>query len=146
MGAKASRPLSPHLGIYRRSPAMMVSIIHRVTGFIMATAGMGALLWWLYAIASGPESYATFQSYAIAAGAEATTIQMMSNWFFRLLALAVVYSFFQHLFSGLRHLVMDMGAGFELNTNRTWTLAVFIAAFFATAFVALLVAWRYSGI
>jgi succinate dehydrogenase / fumarate reductase, cytochrome b subunit len=146
MGANAKRPLSPHLGIYRRSPAMMVSIIHRITGFIMATAGMMALLWWLSAIAGGPESYASFQSYAISGGETATTVQMISNWFFRLLAIAVTYSFFQHLFSGLRHLVMDMGAGFELNSNRTWTWAVFIAAFFATAFVALLVAWRYSGI
>jgi succinate dehydrogenase / fumarate reductase, cytochrome b subunit len=146
MSANTNRPLSPHLGIYRRSPAMMVSIIHRVTGFIMAIAGMMTLLWWLASIAGGPESYAIFQSYAIAGGEKATTVQMLSNWFFRLLMLAVVYSFFQHLFSGLRHLVMDMGAGFELNTNRTWTLLVFIAAFLATACVALLVAWRYSGI
>jgi succinate dehydrogenase / fumarate reductase, cytochrome b subunit len=146
MGATVKRPLSPHLGIYRRSPAMMVSIIHRITGFVMATAGMMTLLWWLASIAGGPETYATFHSYAIAAGEKATTVQMLTNWFFRLLMLAVVYSFFQHLFSGLRHLVMDMGAGFELNTNRTWTWAVFIAAFVATAFVGLLVAQRYLGV
>jgi succinate dehydrogenase / fumarate reductase, cytochrome b subunit len=146
MGANAKRPLSPHLGIYRRSSAMMVSIIHRVTGFIMATAGMMALLWWLAAIAGGPESYATFQSYAIAAGKDGTTLQMLSNWFFRLLGFAVTYSFFQHLFSGLRHLVMDMGAGYELNANRNWTWAVFIAAFFATAIVALLVTKHFLGV
>ncbi len=146
MGANADRPLSPHLGIYRRSPAMMASIIHRATGFILATAGMLTLLWWLAAIGGGAESFATFHSFVVSAGKEATTFQMLSNWFFRLLGFAVLYSFFQHLFSGLRHLVMDMGAGFELNTNRSWTLAVFIAALFATALVILLAVWRFIGV
>jgi len=86
MGQTTSRPLSPHLGIYRRGIHMMASIIHRVTGFILATAGMMTLVWWLSAIAGGAESYATFQIYAVYAGEEATGFQMASNWFFRLLA------------------------------------------------------------
>ena len=146
MGANVNRPLSPHLGIYQRSPAMMASIIHRATGFIMATAGMMTLLWWLSAIGSGAEGFSTFHRFVISAGKDATTVQIISNWFFRLLGFAVVYSFFQHLFSGLRHLVMDMGAGFELTANRTWTWVVFIAAFFATALVILLVVWRSIGV
>ena len=44
------------------------------------------------------------------------------------------------------HLVLDMGAGYELKTNRTWALAAFIAAFFATAFVVLFVASRFLGV
>jgi succinate dehydrogenase / fumarate reductase, cytochrome b subunit len=104
------------------------------------------LLWWLSAVGGGVESYATFQKYVVSAGDDATTWQSLVNWFFRLLGLAVVYSFFQHLFSGLRHLVMDMGAGYELKTNRTWALAAFVAAFFATALVALLVASRFIGV
>lgn len=112
----------------------------------MATAGMLTLLWWLSAIGGGVEAYATFQKYAVSAGDEATTWQVVSNWFFRLVALAVTFSFFQHLFSGLRHLVLDMGAGYELKTNRTWALAAFIAAFFATALVALVVASRFFGV
>jgi hypothetical protein len=39
-----------------------------------------------------------------------------------------------------------MGAGYELKTNRTWALAAFVAAFFATALVALLVASRFVGV
>ena len=72
--------------------------------------------------------------------------QIASNWFFRLLALAVTWSFFQHFFSGIRHLLMDMGAGFELTTNRTGALLVFIASLAATGIVALLVASRFMGI
>ena len=145
MGVNANRPLSPHLGIYRRSPAMMMSIIHRATGFIMATAGMVTLLWWLSAIGSGAEGFATFHRYVISAGKDAATFAVVTNWFFRLLGFAVLYSFFQHMFSGLRHLVMDMGAGFELTTNRTWTWVVYIAAFFAMALVILLVVWHSIG-
>jgi succinate dehydrogenase / fumarate reductase, cytochrome b subunit len=146
MGQKPDRPLSPHLQIYRWSPQMAISIFHRVTGFVLATAGMLSLLWWLSAIGGSAEAYATFRKYVIWAGDDATGLQTAANWFFRLVALAVTFSFFQHLFSGLRHLVLDMGAGYELKTNRTWALAAFIAAFFATALVALFVASRLLGI
>jgi succinate dehydrogenase / fumarate reductase, cytochrome b subunit len=113
---------------------------------VLATAGMLTLLWWLSAIGGGAESYATFQKYVVSAGKEATTWQAAANWFFRLLALGVTFSFFQHLFSGLRHLVMDMGAGYELTTNRNWAYAAFIAAIFATALAALFVASRFLGV
>ena len=146
MGQESGRPLSPHLQIYRWSPQMAISIFHRATGFVLATAGMMTLLWWLSAIGGGAESYATFQKYVVTAGDDATAMQSAANWFFRLLALGVTYSFFQHLFSGLRHLVLDMGAGYELTANRNWALAAFIAALFATALVALFVASRFLGI
>jgi succinate dehydrogenase / fumarate reductase, cytochrome b subunit len=144
--ANPNRPLSPHLLIYRWSPQMTISIFHRATGFILATAGLMTLLWWLSAIGGGAESYETFRTYVIAAGDDATTGQTISNWFFRLLALAVTFSFFQHLCSGLRHLVLDIGAGYDLKTNRTWALAAFGGAIFATALVALFVASRVLGV
>lgn len=146
MAQNPKRPISPHLQVYRWGPHMAVSIFHRATGFVLATAGMLTLLWWLASIAGGPESYATFQSYVVSAGAEATGLQRAINWFFRLLALGVTYSFFQHFFSGIRHLLMDLGAGYELKTVRSWSIAVFIAALTATGLVALLVASRFMGV
>ena len=146
MGQNPNRPLSPHLQIYRWSPQMAISIFHRATGFVLATAGIMTLLWWLSAIGGGTESFATFQTYVVSAGNEATIWQTASNWFFRLLAIAVTYSFFQHLFSGIRHLVLDMGAGYGLTTNRNWSLAAFIAAIFATALMAMFVASRLLGV
>jgi succinate dehydrogenase / fumarate reductase, cytochrome b subunit len=145
MAQNQSRPLSPHLMQYRWGIHMITSIIHRITGFILATAGMLTLVWWLSAIAGGAESYATFQKYAVMAGEGATGWQMATNWFFRLVAFAVTYAFFQHFYSGLRHLVMDMGAGYELKSNRMWSQIVFVAAFLTTAAIALLVAMRYTG-
>jgi succinate dehydrogenase / fumarate reductase cytochrome b subunit len=124
---------------------MMASIIHRASGFIIATAGMLTLLWWLSAIGGGTESYATFQKWVVSAGKDATGAQVSVNWLFRLLGLVVAWSFFQHFFSGLRHLVMDMGAGYELNANRTWAIAVFIASITATAMLALYIVWKALG-
>lgn len=146
MGQKASRPLSPHLQIYRWGPHMAVSIFHRATGFVLATAGLLTLLWWLGAIEGGAESYAHFQKYVVSAGKEATGFQVAANWFFRLVALGVTWSFFQHLFSGLRHFVLDMGAGYELKANKTWAIAVFVASIVATVLVVLVAAWRVMGV
>jgi hypothetical protein len=56
------RPLSPHLQVWRWGPHMLVSILHRATGDGMAIVGLGVLVWWLGALASGPNAYATFQS------------------------------------------------------------------------------------
>jgi succinate dehydrogenase / fumarate reductase, cytochrome b subunit len=146
MAQNANRPLSPHLGIYKWGPSMAVSIFHRATGFVLATAGVLTLLWWLSSIAGGTESYATFQAYVVSAGDGATQWQTISNWFFRLLALAVTFSFFQHLFSGIRHLLMDLGAGYELGASRTGAIAVFIASITATGVIALLAASRAIGV
>ena len=55
-----ARPLSPHLQVYKWGPHMLVSILHRATGSGMATVGSLLLVWWLAAIASGDQAYATF--------------------------------------------------------------------------------------
>lgn len=146
MVTNPARPLSPHVWHYRWGPHMMASIIHRASGFIIATAGMITLLWWLSAIGGGAESYANFQKWVVSAGDKASGWDVTVNWMFRLLGLVVAWSFFQHFFSGLRHLVMDMGAGFELNTNRTWAIVVFIASITATASLALYIAYKNLGV
>ena len=145
MAQNPNRPLSPHLGIYQKGAHMMASITPRITGFVIATVGMLTLLWWIASIAGGAESYASFQTWTIDAGKEATGWQTASNWFFRFVAVGVLWSFFQHFFSGIRHLLMDLGAGYELKTNRTWAIATYIASITATGLVLLYVANRMMG-
>jgi succinate dehydrogenase / fumarate reductase cytochrome b subunit len=119
-----NRPLSPHLQIWKWGPHMLVSILHRVTGDGMAFAGLGVLLWWLGALAGGPASYATFQ-------------WAMTTPIGYLVLVGISWAFFSHMSSGLRHFVMDAGAGYELNTNKTWSIVcpilgvVLTAAFWA---------------
>ncbi len=146
MAKNPNRPISPHLDIYRRGPAMMVSITHRATGFILATVGVMTLLWWLAAIGGGIESYTTFRSFVVDAGKDAEIQYVVINWFFRLALLAVLFSFFQHLFSGIRHLVMDMGANFELGANNTSAWLVYIASMTATGVAAFYIIWKTQGL
>ena len=120
MSRNPSRPLSPHLSIWRWGPNMLVSILHRVTGGALTFAGLGMLTWWLLALSGKPDDYANF-----------ATVATSPVGLFVLIGLS--WAFFQHLFSGLRHLVMDIGAGFELGTNRTMAIATIVASLVATA-------------
>lgn len=115
-----SRPLSPHLSIWRWAPNMLVSILHRVTGGALTVAGLAMLTWWLLAAASGVEAYASFTRAA-------------TSPFGLFVMIGLTWAFFQHAFSGLRHLVMDIGAGFELGINKRMAVATMIASLIATA-------------
>ncbi|GAA0766601.1 succinate dehydrogenase / fumarate reductase cytochrome b subunit [Erythromicrobium ramosum] len=99
---------------------MLVSILHRATGDGMALVGLGVLLWWLGALASGAEAYATFQ------GAMGSPVGM-------LVLVGLSWAFFTHMMSGMRHFVLDIGAGYELDTNRMWSIAAPIIAVVLTA-------------
>ncbi len=106
----ANRPLSPHLGIWKWGPHMLVSILHRATGDGLALVGLAVLVWWLGALASGPEAYDTF-----------TSVVTSPVGFVVLIGLT--WAFFTHMMSGLRHFVLDIGAGYELDANRVWSVA-----------------------
>ena len=57
------RPLSPHLQVYRPQITMVMSILHRITGCVIAVGAFG-IVWWLSAVAAGPEAYAEFMACA----------------------------------------------------------------------------------
>lgn len=122
MARTSSRPLSPHLTIWKWGPHMLISILHRITGNGLALVGAMGLVWWLMAAAMGPEAYAAF----IACATHPLGYVVM---------IGLTWAFFQHLFSGLRHFVLDMGAGYELKTNRMWSIAATVAAVLVTGFV-----------
>lgn len=103
--ANRARPLSPHLQVYRWRSNMLVSILHRVTGSGLATVGAAVLLWWLLAAASGPQAYAFFLDAA-------------TSPLGRLVLFGLTFVFFQHLCSGVRHLYMDTGEGYDPATSR----------------------------
>src|SRR5688572_24617308 len=120
MSSTPQRPLSPHLTIWKWGPQMLVSILHRVTGGALTVAGLAVLAWWLVAIAGGQESYAGF-----------TKLANHPAGLFVLVGLT--WAFWQHFFSGLRHLVLDTGAGYELKINRFWAIMTIVGSVFMTA-------------
>jgi succinate dehydrogenase / fumarate reductase cytochrome b subunit len=97
--ARSERPLSPHLQIYRWYFTMALSIGHRVTGIGMAL-GILLLAWWLLALASGPDAFATVQA-------------AMHSWFGLLVLFVYTFVLFFHMGNGVRHLVWDAGYGFD---------------------------------
>jgi succinate dehydrogenase / fumarate reductase, cytochrome b subunit len=113
------RPLSPHLSIWKWQIHAVVSMTHRITGNAMAMGAMLLFLWWLIAAATGPEAYTTFMSVA-------------TGWFGMLVGIGFTWTFFQHMCSGIRHLIMDTGQGFDLATSRVMAMGAFAAAIILT--------------
>lgn len=120
MAQSGKRPISPHLSHYKWGPAMTASILHRITGDGLAIVGTLVMLWWLGSLASGPQAYASF-------------IECMTGWFGRVIMIGLSWAVISHAVSGIRHLVMDTGAGFELKTNRMWATVAIILPIFLTA-------------
>jgi len=120
MTAPTKRPLSPHLTIWKWGPHMLVSILHRLTGNALSIAGLALLTWWLLAIAEGGSAYAD-------------VVNAASHPVGLLVLVGLTWAFWQHFFSGLRHLVMDTGSGLELKINKLFSVLTVAAALFATA-------------
>ena len=99
---------------------MVVSILHRATGVALSFAGLGLLTWWLYALARGGDSYASFTKAA-------------THPLGLVVLVGLTWSFFQHLLSGIRHLIMDSGQGFELGVNKTLAILTIVGSLLLTA-------------
>lgn len=123
-----TRPLSPHLTIWKWGPHMTVSILHRVTGSGLSTVGAVLLVWWLVALASGPDAYSGFLDTFTYQSGELNALGY-------LFAIGLTLTLFQHMGSGIRHLVMDTGANFELKGNKrsamlTWVFSIVMTLIF----------------
>jgi succinate dehydrogenase / fumarate reductase, cytochrome b subunit len=107
-----NRPLSPHLQVYRWQVTMLLSILHRMTGFGLA-AGAVLVTWGLLAAASGAETFMTFHNFT------ATILG-------KLMLLGWAWSFAFHFLNGIRHLVWDTGRGFTIKqaANSAWFVLI----------------------
>lgn len=123
-----SRPLSPHLQVYRPEYTMVLSILHRLSGLALS-ASAPILVIWLVAAARGADAYAT-------------AIKCLASIPVRLLLAAALVAFWYHLFAGLRHMAWDAGHGFERATARKSGLAVVTLALLASM-LTLVLAWRH---
>lgn len=113
------RPLSPHLQIYKPQLTSVLSITHRITGLVLS-AGTLVVIWWLFALASGPEAFATASSF-------------MSGLWGRLLLLGLAFCTFYHLLNGIRHLIWDTGHALELGPAYATGWTVVVLSLIATA-------------
>lgn len=125
MHRNPSRPMAPHLTVWKWGPHMLVSILHRVTGVGLSTLGALALVWWLVAAATSAGAYEGFADHA-------------DNWYGVVIGIGLSWALFQHTLSGIRHLVLDMGAGYELSTNKLWSLMTLVGSALLTMLL-----WAY---
>lgn len=99
--SQTQRPLSPHLQIYRPMLTMTMSIVHRLTG-VALYFGTLLLIWWLVALATGPDYFAYVQDIA-------------GSFIGRLVLFGYTWALVHHAIGGIRHLVWDTGRGFDLD-------------------------------
>ena len=93
------RPLSPHLEIYRLSITMVMSIVHRITGFGLYV-GVLLLAWFLIAASTDAQAFAVFTGF----------IQSIIG---QLLLFGFTWALFHHMLGGIRHFVWDAGYGLD---------------------------------
>ena len=138
-----NRPRSPHLFAgflklnYRWGPHMLVSILHRVDRVDgMATVGTLLLVWWLAAIAGGEqEAYADLHQCVFTTDSGALNVV---GW---VVGVGLTWSLLQHMMSGIRHLVMDTGAAYELSVSKNFARATLVVSTLLTIGF-----WLYLGI
>lgn len=97
--APRSRPLSPHLQVYRFTLTMAMSIIHRITG-IANYAGTLLLVAWLAAAALGEGPLGAMNAF-------------FGHWFGQLILFGYTWSLIHHMLGGLRHFVWDFARAMD---------------------------------
>jgi len=95
-----TRPLSPHLQVYRLPLLAKMSITHRAAG-VALSFGLILLAYWLGAAAYGPAAYATAAS-------------LIGSPIGYLVLFGFTVALYYHLTNGIRHLLWDAGWGFEI--------------------------------
>ena len=117
-------PLSPHIQIYRWHISSLVSISHRITGIINIVA-ITLICFWVAFLIFGNENY------------------NLINFFFnsmlgKFIAISLVWSFSFQILSEIRHLSMDLGYGFDLQTTQITGLIVIFGSFLLTVAIYLI--------
>jgi succinate dehydrogenase / fumarate reductase cytochrome b subunit len=123
---RGNRPLSPHLSIYRKQMGSAMSIFHRITGCGLAFGAL-LLVWWFMAAATGAEAF------AFADG-------ILTSWLGGLVLIGCLLALWYHFFCGVRHLIWDTGAGFDLGQVRLSGFLVLAGAGVMTV-ITLIVGW-----
>jgi len=118
------RPLSPHIQIYRWHISSLVSISHRITGIINITA-ITFICIWVSLLVLGDANYNFIN-------------QFLNSILGKFFAIGLVWSFSFQMLSEIRHLVMDMGYGFELQITRITGLMAIFGSFLLTILIYLI--------
>ena len=119
-----NNPLSPHLQIYSWHISSLVSISHRITGIINFVSFIFICIW-VSILLLGENNYSLIEI-------------LLSSIIGKFLILFLTWSFSFQILSEIRHLIMDMGYGFELKTTRISGLLVIFGSVLSTIIIYIL--------
>ena len=117
----SKNPLSPHLQIYRWHVSSLLSITHRISGIINLFA-LILIFFWLLILSFGESNYETF-------------LLMINSFFGKFILIGFTWSMCFQILSGIRHLVWDLGYGFEIKTaNISGVIVIIFSLVLTTTF------------
>ena len=117
-------PLSPHLQIYRWHLSMILSITHRIIGVANSVAVILICLWTI-SLLFGEENYENIKI-------------LFQSFFGKLLIISLSWSFSFHILSEIRHLIWDLGYGFDLKISKITGVITIIGSLTLTILIYLL--------
>ena len=115
---KNNNPLSPHIQVYNWHISSLVSISHRITG-IINIVGITIICFWVIYLLSGESSYQILNTF-------------LNSIYGKFVILGLTWSFSFQILSEIRHLIMDLGYGFELRTTKITGLIVIFGSIILT--------------
>ena len=114
-------PISPHIQIYRWHISSLVSISHRITGIINIIA-ITIICFWASSLLLGENNYEAINSF-------------LNSFIGKFIILGITWSFLFQILSEIRHLIMDLGYGFEIQTTKiTGLIVIFGSIIFTVIF------------
>ena len=119
-----NNPLSPHIQVYRWHISSLVSISHRITGIINIVA-VTLICFWVASLLMGETNYENVKIF-------------LNSIFGKFMILGLIWSFSFQMLSEIRHLIMDLGYGFELQTTKITGLIVIFGSLILTILIYLL--------
>ena len=116
-----NNPLSPHIQVYRWHISSLVSISHRITGIINILA-ITVICFWIFFLLLGESNYEFIKLF-------------LQSIFGKFIILGLTWSFSFQILSEIRHLIMDLGYGFELQTTKISGLLVIFGSIILTILI-----------
>ena len=113
-----NNPLSPHLQIYKWQISSLLSITHRIVGVINILA-ITLICIWTLSLLLGENSYETTKIF-------------FKSFFGKFLIVSLCWTFSFHILNEIRHLIWDMGYGFDLKVAKITGTLVFFGSFVLT--------------
>ena len=119
-----NKPLSPHIQIYKWHISSLVSISHRITGIINILA-ITLICIWFVLIFLGESNYEIIKIF-------------LQTFVGKFILIGITWSFSFQMLSEIRHLIMDLGYGFDLQTTKITGLLVIFGSLILTILIYLI--------